>query len=58
MKGIIGIEIEMAAIEGKWTVSQNRPTPDREGVAAGLGELPDQAEMIDLVRRYGGLTEK
>lgn len=56
MKGIIGIEIEIASIEGKWKVSQNRPVADREGVAAGLGESSDQAEMIDLVRRYGGLT--
>ncbi|KQV84359.1 FMN-binding negative transcriptional regulator [Rhizobium sp. Root1220] len=57
MKGIIGIEIEIASIEGKWKVSQNRPAPDREGVATGLAELPDQTEMIDLVRRYGGLTK-
>jgi transcriptional regulator len=57
MRGIIGIEIEIAAIEGKWKVSQNRPVADREGVAAGLGELADQAEMTGLVRRYGGLPE-
>lgn len=56
MKGIVGIEIEIASIEGKWKVSQNRPLADREGVAAGLGELPAQKDMIDLVRRYGGLT--
>jgi transcriptional regulator len=58
LKGIIGIEIEIATIEGKWKVSQNRPVADREGVASGLGESPDQADMIDLVRRYGGLTTK
>lgn len=28
MKGIIGIEIEIAEIEGKWKVSQNRPVAD------------------------------
>ncbi|OCJ14080.1 transcriptional regulator [Rhizobium sp. AC44/96] len=56
MKGIVGIEIEISSIEGKWKVSQNRPVADREGVVVGLGEMPDQAEMIDLVRHYGGLT--
>jgi len=58
MKGIIGVEIEIAAIEGKWKVSQNRPVADREGVVAGLGEKSGQEDMVDLVRRYGGLTEK
>jgi transcriptional regulator len=55
LKGIIGIEIEITAIEGKWKVSQNRPVADRQGVAAGLGEIPDQTEMLDLVKRYGAL---
>ncbi len=55
LKGIIGIEIEIAEIEGKWKVSQNRPVADREGVANGLGEMAEQAEMQELVRRYGGL---
>jgi transcriptional regulator len=57
MKGIVGVEIEITAIEGKWKVSQNRPIADREGVAAGLGETAGQGEMTDLVRRYGGLPE-
>lgn len=57
MRGIIGIEIVISAIEGKWKVSQNRPVADRESVAAGLGEAGDQAEMLSLVRRYGGLPE-
>jgi transcriptional regulator len=55
MKGIIGIEIEITAIEGKWKVSQNRPVADREGVASGLNQVEGQAEMVDLVKRYGGL---
>ncbi|KWV41360.1 transcriptional regulator [Rhizobium altiplani] len=57
MKGIIGVEIEIAAIEGKWKVSQNRPVADREGVVAGLGEESGREDMVDLVRRYGGLAE-
>jgi transcriptional regulator len=55
LKGIIGVEIEIAEIEGKWKVSQNRPVADREGVANGLDEMAEQAEMQELVRRYGGL---
>jgi transcriptional regulator len=55
LKGIIGIEIEITAIDGKWKVSQNRPVADRQGVAAGLGEISDQTEMLDLVKRYGAL---
>ncbi len=33
---IIGIEIPISKLQGKWKVSQNRPQPDRLGVAAGL----------------------
>jgi transcriptional regulator len=57
IKGIVGLEIEISAIEGKWKVSQNRPVADRSGVAAGLGqEAPDAASaMIALVKSYGGL---
>jgi transcriptional regulator len=55
LKGIIGVEIEITEIEGKWKVSQNRPVIDREGVAAGLGATVGQEEMVELVKRYGGL---
>lgn len=33
---IVGIEIPINRIEGKWKLSQNRPQNDREGVIAGL----------------------
>lgn len=36
LKAIVGIEIAIAPIEGKWKASQNRPPADREGVASGL----------------------
>ena len=55
MRGIVGVEIEIAELTGKWKVSQNRPVADRAGVAEGLGAEPDSAEMQALVRRYGGL---
>ncbi len=36
LKGIVGIEIPIARIEGKWKMSQNRSDADRAGVRAGL----------------------
>jgi transcriptional regulator len=36
VKGIVGVEIPIARIEGKWKVSQNRPGIDQAGVVAGL----------------------
>lgn len=57
IKGIVGLEIEITEISGKWKVSQNRPVADRAGVAEGLeanGDAP-AAEMAHLVRAFGGL---
>jgi transcriptional regulator len=53
LRGIVGIEIEIAAIEGKWKVSQNRPESDRRGVADGLSQ--SNPAMAGLVRRYGNI---
>ena len=52
IKAIVGLEIEIAHIAGKWKVSQNRPAADRVGVVAGLEALGDQAsvEMASIVR--------
>ena len=36
LRGIVGIEIPVSAIDGKWKISQNRPPADRNGVARGL----------------------
>ncbi|MER9249689.1 FMN-binding negative transcriptional regulator [Mesorhizobium sp. M0590] len=56
IKGIVGLEIEITEISGKWKVSQNRPAADRVGVAEGLeSETADSADMVRLVRSYGGL---
>src|SRR5262249_58619147 len=33
---IIGVEITIARLVGKWKVSQNRPAQDRDGVVEGL----------------------
>lgn len=53
LRGIVGIEIEILSIEGKWKVSQNRPEPDRRGVADGL--VTNEPAMSELVRLYGKL---
>ncbi len=45
LKGIIGIEIPIARLEGKWKVSQNRIPADREGVVDGLRELGDPVSV-------------
>jgi len=39
LRAIVGIEIPIARIEGKWKVSQNRVPADRQGVASGLRDV-------------------
>jgi transcriptional regulator len=47
LRAIVGIEIELTALAGKWKVSQNRDAADREGVAAGLaGRGDDDARAM------------
>jgi transcriptional regulator len=55
IKGIVGIEIPIRAIEGKWKVSQNRPAADRAGVVGGLRAEGDAASlaMAELVQERG-----
>jgi transcriptional regulator len=36
VKQIVGVEIEIADIRGKWKASQNRSPADRAGVVEGL----------------------
>lgn len=44
---VVGIEIPISRIEGKWKVSQNRADADRAGVADGLAQLADpQAQAM------------
>jgi transcriptional regulator len=54
IKGIVGVEIPIARIEGKWKVSQNRPAVDQIGVVAGLrGRGGDADVMAALVAERG-----
>ena len=56
LRGIVGIEISVTELTGKWKVSQNRQEADRHGVHAGLTADGDEA-MAGLVSRYGGLAD-
>ena len=52
---IVGVELEITKLEGKWKVSQNRPAADREAVAARLRGLGCEgaeamAELIENPR--------
>ena len=51
-RAIVGIEIEIVDIRGKWKASQNRSAADREGVVSGLEALGDEEAlaMADIVR--------
>jgi len=52
LRAIVGIEIRLTRLVGKWKVSQNRTAADREAVAAGLVAEPGDAaaRMASLVR--------
>lgn len=54
MQTIVGIEIPIAKLVGKWKVSQNRPEPDKLGVVAGLLARDDAQSraMADLVGQH------
>lgn len=52
MRAIVGVEIEIADLRGKWKASQNRSDADRAGVVAGLDAEGDEdaAAMARIVR--------
>jgi len=56
MQAIVGIEIPIDRIEGKWKLSQNRVEADRAGVLAGLNDPKDpdeNAAMAALMAERG-----
>ncbi len=50
---IVGIEIAVSRLIGKWKVSQNQPAVNRRAVADALSQRggPDDSEMARLVRQ-------
>lgn len=53
---IVGIELRIESLQGKWKASQNRSAADRDGVASGLGAGGESARaMAALVRGTGAV---
>jgi transcriptional regulator len=52
LRAIVGIEIPLTALVGKWKVSQNRSAADREGTAKGLAaaHADDMASLVRLAK--------
>ncbi len=58
-RAIVGLEIEITRMEGKWKMSQNRPPADIDGVVRGLSssvEFQDRqvAEIVEARRPSRG----
>ena len=53
VRGIVGFELPVSRLAGKWKVSQNRGDADRAGVTTGLRADADPAStvMADLIER-------
>jgi transcriptional regulator len=53
LKAIIGFEMPIARLEGKWKLGQNRSTADIAGVREGLAQErgDEAAAMIDLMKK-------
>lgn len=54
LAAVVGIEITVTRLEGKWKASQNQPPQNRAGVVRGLREADAAAPMADLVARCTG----
>jgi transcriptional regulator len=58
LRAIVGLEIPIRRIEGKFKMSQNRAMPDRVGVVAGLRARGAQSEpLAALVAERGGVPK-
>lgn len=56
LKGIVGIELVVERLEGKWKLSQNKSAADRAGVVDGLSRMsgPDEQKMAEAMSRAAG----
>jgi transcriptional regulator len=57
MRGIVGVEMIVTSLNGKFKLSQNRNEADKRGVAEGLGgqDNPNAQTLAELVRRFGNI---
>ena len=53
LRAIVGIEIPLSSLIGKWKLSQNKSSADREGIAQGLAERDETRALGELARRFG-----
>ncbi len=53
LRGIVGLELPVGRIEGKWKASQNQPEANRAGVVRGLREDKADSPMAALVEQGG-----
>ncbi len=51
MRGIVGFEIEITRLEGKFKLSQNRTETERENVIAALLESTVMLAVAELMKR-------
>ncbi len=58
LKGIVGIELVLTRVEGKWKLSQNRPEPDQVGTIAGLDARGDaESRAVAVAMKSGRLAQ-
>ena len=60
LKAIVGIEIQITSLEGKWKLSQNRPESDIAGVISGLdqrGPLTNEIKVAQAVAAASGVLK-
>ena len=52
LKAIVGVQLTIDRMEGKWKMSQNRPAADIDGVIRGLRESsrPEDQAVAEIVR--------
>ena len=55
MRAIVGVEIELADLRGKWKASQNRTAADRAGVVTGLSAEGD-ADALAMAKIVEGFS--
>jgi len=59
LDAIVGIELPIARLLGKWKVSQNQPRENREGVVRGLRELGgnEGLPIAELIEQHGNRAD-
>ena len=56
VKSIVGLEIRLTKLEGKWKMGQNRTEPDKLGTIAGFTGRGDENSLAiaELIQRHAG----